>query len=115
MSLYSEYILEREGKRTVENEKGFATYTFDVRSQTDDIPRCYIETIYIKPEFRNSGAAKELADRIVIEACRVGCKFLLGSVSPSTKNSTDSLKVLLAYGFKLDSSDKNFILFSKEI
>lgn len=115
MSLFAEYILEREGKHTIENEKGFATYAFVGDSNGDGIGRCYIESIYVKPEFRQSDVAKQLADEIVKHACQVGCKILLGSVSPAAKNSTDSLRVLLAYGFKLDSAEKNFILFAKDI
>ena len=44
-----------------------------------------------------------------------GYKKLFRSVVPQILGSTESLRVLLAYGFKLDSSAVNLIVFVKEI
>lgn len=109
MSLYGKYLKERSNKEILENETGFATYSFP------DNTTVYIEDIYTNPESRISGEASRLADEIIKIAKQKGCTKLIGSVVPSTKGSTDSLKVLLAYGMKLDSSTNNFILFSKEL
>lgn len=109
MSLYGDYIKERENKEIIENEYGFATYQFLPEG------RCYITDIYIHPDHRCIGAAALLADRIADIAKDKGCKVLLGSVCPQANHSTESLKILLAYGFKLDCAEKNFILFAKEI
>ena|ERR1700761_1557905 len=109
MSLFSDYILERECKHTLETPEGFATYVFLPEG------RCYIDNIYVVPEQRKTNVASCLADQIAGIAKENGCKILLGSVVPAAKNSTDSLKVLLAYGFKLDSCENNFILFAKDI
>lgn len=107
-SLYGQYIKERLNKDIIETDKGFATYYFVNDS-------CYIEDIYIKSEFRKSNEASKLADQISIIAKEKGYKKLCGSVVPSSNNSTESLKVLLAYGFKLDSSVNNFIIMVKEL
>lgn len=109
MSTFGEYIKEREGKEIIEDERGFATYLFQENGS------CYIESIYVRPDFRKTGVAAEMADKIVEIAKKRGAKELLGSVSPSTKGSTASVRVLLAYGFSLDSSANNFILFRKDI
>ena len=109
MSLYGDYLRERTFDEIIETEKGFATYRF-----MDD--SCvYIIDIYVKPEFRKSGAASDIADTIVEIAKKRGCYKLMGSVVPSTKGSTTSLKVLLGYGMSLESSSNDFIIFSKEI
>lgn len=108
MKMYADYIKERENKDCIYTDKGFATYSFNETS-------CYIEDIYVKPEFRQSGETKKLVDKIIESALEHGYTTLTGSVCPSAKGSTDSLKVLLAYGFKLLSSTNNFIIFSKEI
>lgn len=108
MSLFAEYIKERTDKDILENDKGFATYYFINDS-------CYIEDIYVKPEFRQSGEASNLANEIVKIAKDKQCNRLIGSVVPSAKGSTSSLKVLLAYGFQLDSSLNDFIVMSKVI
>lgn len=108
-SLYADYIRELTYGDVLETEQGFATYVF---TQDDT---CYIKEIYIKPEHRKDGAATSLADEIVVAAKAKGCKRLLGSVTPSAKGSTRSLKVLLAYGFKLASSTNDYIIFEKEL
>jgi len=109
MSMYSEYIKEKLGDDVIETEQGFATYRFS------DPTTVYILNIYIRPDYRKSGAATDIADIIRDIAKKKGCTKMLGSVVPSTKDSTISLKVLLGYGMKLDSSTNDFILFSKEI
>lgn len=108
MSLYAEYIKENLGKETVESEIGFLTF-YEVKDGM------YIEDIYVIPEMRKGGAAAKMADKVAEIAKARGLKKLIGSVRPSAKNSTDSLKVLLSYGFKLESSINDGIIFGKEL
>lgn len=108
MSLYAEYVREREGKFVVENDKGFATYLF-----VND--GCYIEDIYVAKEYRKNGQAAEFADEIAKIAKQKGVSKLYGTVAPQANGATESLKVLLAYGFKLHSSNQNLILMVKDI
>ena|ERR1700722_12992962 len=108
MSLFSDYIQEREGKGLIETDKGFATYSF-VKDGA------YIEDIFVHKDHRHSGEAAQMADQIAILAKEKGLTKLFGSISPSANNSTISLKVLLAYGFQLNSSTNNFIWLEKDI
>lgn len=107
MSLYAEYIKEREGRDIIEDERGFASYTFI----NDSV---YIQEIYVRPKFRKEGVAAQYADTIATIAKSKGYSKMIGSVCPSAQGATESLKVLLAYGFKLQSSESNFIWFVKE-
>lgn len=108
MSLYSEYIYERQGKEIVESEKGFATYYY--------LPDgAYIEDIFVKAEFRKEGIASQMADQIASIAKAKGYTKLFGTVVPSTNGSTNSLKTLLAYGFVLNSCTNNLIILEKGI
>jgi predicted GNAT superfamily acetyltransferase len=109
-SLFAKYILEREGKSIVEDERGFATYLF-----YPDLEAVYIEDIFVSQEFRNQNVARDYADQISAEAKLKGYKYLLGSVSPKANQATASLKVLLAYGFELDSVTKDLIYFKKRL
>ena len=109
MSLYSAYIREKTDKAILETEMGFCTYSFPDESTV------YIQDIYTIPEARKTGEAAEMADRVCEIARSKGCSRLIGSVIPSTKGSTDSLRVLLAYGMRLDSATNDFILFSKDL
>lgn len=108
MSLYAEYLHEKTDVKMLESPNAFATYVFTDRG-------CWIKDIYVKPEFRKTSVASDLANMISEIAKSKGIKTLLGSVIPSNKNSTDSLKVLLAYGMTLESCGNDFILFKKEL
>lgn len=108
MSLYGEYIKERRDRDIVENEKGFATYVFMPKG-------VYIEDIYIRPDYRKQGIGREFADKIKDIALEKGVTKMYGSVVPSTKGSTNSLKALLSYGFSLDSSSNDFIILYKDL
>lgn len=109
MKMYADYLKERLGDGLVETPHGFATYRF-----TDE-KSCYIVDIYVDPAHRKKGIAGDLADHITEIAKARGCTRLLGSVVPSSHGSTDSVRVLLAYGMRLDSSANDFILFRKDI
>lgn len=107
-SLYGQYIKERADKEIIEDERGFATYLF-----MDD--GCYIEDIFVRKEYRSKGIAKEMLDKISIIAKEKGCKKIIGTVVPSYKSSTYSLQAAFSYGFKLDSSRQNLIVYVKEL
>jgi|CXWK01.1.fsa_nt_gi predicted GNAT family acetyltransferase len=108
MSHFANYIKERQNKEIIEDENGFATYYFAG-------PDCYIEDIYVVPEKRKSGVAAKYADKISKIAQEKNCLNLIGSVKPTANGSTASLKVLLAYGFKLYSANEDFIWFKKKL
>lgn len=108
MSLFGDYIKQRENKDIIETDKGFATYSV----VKDGI---YIEDIFVSSDYRHSHEAARMADQIAIIAKEKGLNKLFGSISPTANHSTSSLKVLLAYGFQLDSATNNFILLKKDI
>lgn len=108
MSLYAEYIKERENKDIVETSEGFATYVF-----TDQ--GVYIVDLYVKPDFRKTHVASELADKIAIIAKERGHSKMFGTVNLTAAKPTLSLKVLLAYGMALSSCGNNYIVLEKEI
>lgn len=109
-SLYSRYIQEKTNHHIIETEQGFATYQYLNEGKT-----VYIMDIYVIPEARTSKVASTLADTIAGLAKSKGCTEILGTVQPSLKNSTFSLKVLLGYGMTLQSSSNDFIVFRKDI
>jgi GNAT superfamily N-acetyltransferase len=110
MSLYAEYIKEREGKHIIENEHGFMTYVKIPSSH-----EVYIEDVYIVPEKRKEGLGRTFLERVEQQAKAEGYKYVTGSVKPSAKGSTASLQALLSVGFKLLSSKDDAIFFVKEL
>lgn len=108
MSMYADYISETRGMGTVETPEGFATYLIDGDC-------CYIEDIYVRPEFRKTGAGTDLANGIRKMAKEYGCKMLTGSVNARIKDPTTSTKVMLAYGFEISRVVNDAIFFKMEI
>lgn len=110
MSLYADYIRERTDDFILETDEGFATYRF-----INDGKSVYIIDIYTVPQDRRKSFAAFLADKICEEAKAKGSVELIGTVVPSAKNSTISIKVLLGYGMKLHSASNDLIIFRKDI
>lgn len=108
MSLYAQYIKEREQREILEDEQGFATYVIEGNE-------CYIQDIFTVQEARKKGHAAKLADQISEIAKKRGAKYLTGSVDPSLDNATDSMKVLLAYGMRVHSMQPPLVFFIKEL
>lgn len=104
------YLTERTEDKIIEIPEGFATYRYFPHTKS-----CYIVDIYVKPEFRKSKIASEMANIIAKHAKNDGYTSLIGTVAPSAKGSTDSLRVLLAYGMHLDSAERDVVVFRKEI
>lgn len=109
-SLFAKYLSERTGDKIIETLEGFATYRYVNNGKT-----VYIVDIFVLPEFRKKKVASSLADMIVSEAKLLGAVDIIGTVVPSTKNSTISLKVLLGYGMTLNSASNDLVVFRKEI
>lgn len=110
MSMYAEYLREKTSDLILETVQGFATYRYLPDGHT-----VYIVDIYVTPGFRKTNVASTMADNIVEEAKLKGCTKLLGSVVPSSKNSTAGIQVLLSYGMSLESSSNDFVVFGKGI
>ncbi len=110
ISLYGEYLKERTDDLIIEGESGFATYRY-----INDGKSVYIVDIFVTPTMRSFGLAAGMADAIAKEAKSKGCIEMLGTVVPSTKGSTSSVRVLLAYGMVLLSSSNDLIIFRKEL
>lgn len=110
--MYLDYLRERLGDESVVRDEGFATYRF-----LDDncTPSVYIVDIYVRPDFRKTSIASEMADQIVEISKKMGCRRLIGTVVPNAKRSTESLKVLLGYGMELYYSKDNLVVFKKEL
>lgn len=113
MSLYAEYIKEREGKDIIEDEKGFATYLYTpIRNEI------YIVDVYVRPEYRRQGVARDYVDTIINIAKEKNCEYLITSVdlrNPDWKSSTTGL---LNTGWKFyanDPMDQLFKFFKKEL
>lgn len=110
MSQYANYIREKTGDEIIEWMEGWATYRFLNGGKS-----VYIIDVYVEPEYRMQGIATKLGDHINSIAKKLGSIEQIGSVVPSNKGSTDSVRSLLNRGFSILSSSNDFILFRKDI
>lgn len=108
MSLWAEYVKETLGREVIETDYGFASY--HVRG--DD---CYLEDLYVVPEFRRAGGATRLGELVREKAIKAGCKSLTTTVNCTFKDPSTSLKACLSYGFQIHQTGQNFIVLRKEI
>jgi GNAT superfamily N-acetyltransferase len=109
MSLYADYLKEREDKDIIESDKGFATF------KTFDNGECYLQDIYVIPSERKSGLATEMTNKIVAIAKERGCSLLVGSVCVDDKNATRNMKVFLAYGMEIYRNVGTMVFLKKDI
>lgn len=110
MSLYAQYVEERGLDQILETESGFATFRY-----VDNGKTLYIVDIFVHVDERRAGVAAELADTLVLEAKRLGCTNLIGTVVPGAKGAGDSIKVLLAYGMEPFKVADGLFVFRKEL
>ncbi len=109
VSLWSKCIKERQGHEVIEEPWGFIEYHIE-------LPFCLIDDLYVEPEFRMQGKAKELAERVTqIAKDTKGCTHLWSSIYRNSFNSTDTLRANLAYGFKWFAEENNRIILVKEL
>lgn len=110
MSLYADYLFERTNDKIIESPSGFVTYRYINEGRS-----VYIIDIYTIPKEREKKVASLLADMVAKEAKELGAVEMLGTVVPSAKGSTASLKVLLGYGFQLQIATNDVIVFRKDL
>ena len=109
MSLYAEYVHEREGFDTFETAIGFATY------KKLDADTYYLRDIFVAWDRRRQGVAKELSAEVARIAKAGGANKLLGSVCLSAKDPTQSIAALLADGFVYSAYMGNMLYFTKKL
>lgn len=108
-SMYAQFLAEKTKDLIYEMPQGYATYRFL------DEKTVYIIDIFVLPEERRGGHGTFMADQIIKEAKTKGCNVLIGSVIPSSPNSTCSMRALLEYGMTLNSATNDFVVFKKDI
>lgn len=108
MSLLKDYFEETESRSIIERDYGFVTYVIKDKE-------CYVEDVFIKKDSRGKGLSKDLEKLVVEQAIKHNCEVITGSVIPSYSTSTESMKMMLAMGYKIFKSENNFIGLYKEL
>lgn len=106
--MIKEYFKELKGLEIYEEEHGFVL--FSIRP-----PYFYIHDMYVKPEHRQTGIARDIADRLLEASKEAGCTHLMADIQPSCRTATTAMKVLLAYGMTIKEANHDEIILIKEI
>lgn len=92
--MFSDYNKEAYDRETEYSDAGFIVY--------NDHPDClYIHILYIKPEYRRTGAGKELVAKVVEKA---KSKITYSYVDLQQKNAENALCALIAAGCTIDKT-----------
>lgn len=108
MSLYANYLKERQELECIETADGFISYKISK-------PECFINDTYVRPERRKNNIARELCDMVTTVAKKAGCEYLTLSVCPSSNGAHVSMLAALSYDMKLYKADKDLVYFIKRI
>jgi len=108
--LYFDYIKTRLGQEVLQDEakKSFCIF------QTKD-EEFYLQDLYIDPYARERDILRDLTNQIKKVSKERGCKYVTASVIPSALKSTESMKLLIWWGFELISSTQDFIILKKTL
>ncbi len=110
MSLYKEYLKEREGIEVYENDCGFISYSY-----IEEVNALYLAEFYVIPAKRNTPAGYRLYQRAVNLAKSNGCTKIMGSVDVSTNGYELSEKLMGKLGFRFYKKVGYLIYFIKTI
>lgn len=109
MSLYANYINEREDFETIEVDNGFATY----KKISDD--EFYLRDIFVLKDHRKDGVATLLSMMVARIAKEAGATKLIGSVSLRGNGIEISMLALIGDGFKFSHQVDSMLYFAKDI
>lgn len=106
--LYSKYLLEKEGKETLEiPEKGFVTYKL-----LGDI--CHICILFVNGNYRRGDIARQLMDEVVRKKAQ-NCKAFTAAINTKQFDTSRTTVILLRYGFEVVGAENGDILLYKDI
>lgn len=110
MSLYSDYIKEREGKITIETDKGFISY-----KHFPKLRQLYVSELYVIPSERQSGAGEFFLNQVIEIAQDLGCTHIAATCDRTTNGWELVHKAAIKRNFKIVKTDETQNFYSKEI
>lgn len=106
--MWKDYVFEREGVEVLEHEHGFSL----VKQVGDAL---YLQDVYVVPEFRRQGVGRSMLEIVEVVAAERGLKKVITSCDPKANDSTESMKAILACGFRMHTCENNLVYLIKEI
>lgn len=107
-TLFAKYLSEREGKRIIEDERGFIVY----KVQGEE---CFIAELFVDESARGGSAFTDLLRHLSAEAKSEGCKVLTGNISLGAPGAMRVLAASLKRGFRVGAAEGGVLLMIKEV
>jgi len=107
MSLYSDYIMEREGFGCFEDKDSFVTY-----KKIDDA--LYLRDMFVCFEKRKTGIARKLVEQTIKIAKRMNCNRVITTIDTTTNNWEVNKKGIESAGFT-QVNNEELLYFVKEL
>jgi GNAT superfamily N-acetyltransferase len=108
MSLWADYVREREGKEVIEGEHYFISYGIEG-------DYCVIGDMYVREEHREHGIGWMIFAQVISAALKKGCTYLVSTVSTADRNYARSIAIHKAGGFLELRRDGDMIVFQLEL
>jgi ribosomal protein S18 acetylase RimI-like enzyme len=109
---YAKYIKEVGNRDLIESKYGFITYEVCCNSQIGNY--IHICDLWIDPDYRGYGHAKDLTMKVIEEAKNMGARHITSSIQING-DITETLSKQLAFGFKVATSNEKEIKLIKEL
>jgi len=108
MSLYAEYIRERESLEIIEHEDGFVTYKIVGKE-------CFLADMYVRPHQRGNSLFK----RLIYELCKIArankCDHISTNIHTLDVNCSRAIKAALKVDFSIINANNGTILLVKKL
>ena len=103
--LYTKYLQEKEGKQTLEiKDKGFVTYKIVGEM-------CHVCILFVDPGHRRGDVARDLMNTLKYMTKNT-CKAFTAAVNTRQYDTSNTLKIILQYGFEVvDARDGDVLLY----
>lgn len=106
--MYFDYAKERQSLENIQTEAGFVLYKIIGEE-------CFLAEVYVKPEFRNGDAIKELISRVSEIALLNKCKVLSATVHLSDQGNLRTIKAALKLDFYIARAENNVIVIARHL
>lgn len=104
MSMYADYMKEKENLESYECEYGFITY----KKMKDAL---YIGDFYVKPQYRGSKHTTAMSNYVETIAKEAGCTMMLAEVNTKDNKPEQGMYVQLRHGYKFSHIVNNSIIY----
>lgn len=108
MSLYAEYIKEREGSEIIEVKDAFVSYKIIGKE-------CFLADMYIRPHMRGSNLFRQLINSLSAVAKGAGCDHISTNIHTLDANCSRNVKAALKVDFSIINANNGVMLLVKKL